>query len=224
MRRVGLLVAVLVLVGCASDGIEDTVAVDPSTGVPATPATTQPQVTSVGVDAPDVFSMRPVLGAFSVSPALSDPSGDHPASVDPETGITIVDDVTTEAYLLDPLFVDTVLWVGPAFLTGADIRSAAAASVAGPTGAGVSWVVVPEFTDAGRDKFRAATGELATHPVGSPQRRLAIVVDGVIVSAPELAAGVNPSEGLDPDQVIISILDTYNSKQEAEDLAALLRR
>ena len=50
--------------------------------------------------------------------------------------------------------------------------------------------LLPEFTSEGGEKFRTATGELARFPVNSPQRQLAIVVDGVVTSAPAVAAGV----------------------------------
>lgn len=222
MSRAGLLLAVLVLAGCTSDGVEEVAGAASSTAAPTTPASTQPPATSAEADAPRVFSMRPVLAVFSVSPAVADPDGDHPASVDAETGITIVDDVTTEAYLYEAA-TGLIYWVGPAFLTGADIESAEALLVSGPNGAVASWVVVPEFTAEGRQKFRTATAALAQEPTESPTRQLAIVIDGAVILAPAVADGVGP-KGLDPDTVVISVHDTDNAQQEAEDLAATLRR
>ena len=45
------------------------------------------------------LSFRPVLGVFPESPALTDPDGTHPDGLDPESGLTIVDDSSQEAYL-----------------------------------------------------------------------------------------------------------------------------
>ncbi|MEN8233890.1 MAG: protein translocase subunit SecD [Actinomycetota bacterium] len=169
------------------------------------------------------MSFRPVLNLVQASPALTEPDGDHPDNLDPVTGLSDPDDVDSEiAYLPDEdgLFVYIV---GPAFLTGADLEGGRAAfqPTGGPGGAG-GWVVVPEFTDDGGEKFRSATGELAGYPVGSPQRQLAIVVDGVVGSAPAVAADVNPAEGLDPNQVVITIGASDEPQAEAEDLASIL--
>jgi len=166
------------------------------------------------------LSMRPVLAIFPLSPAINDPDGEHPASVDPELGITVDDDVNTEAYLLDPL-TGAVYWVGPAFLTGVDIRGGEAQFTAGQTGFG-AWVVVPSFSSEGGEKFREATAALALQPVGSPTRQLAIVVDGEVTSAPAVAEEVGP-EGLDPSAVVITIGAGSDQEAESDDLAAILR-
>lgn len=166
------------------------------------------------------LSFRPVLSETIGSPAINDPDGDHLPGLDPDTGLTIVDDVTKEAYLTDQdeLFV---YWVGPAFLTGADISGAqvqfSQSSVAG------EWVVVPEFTAEGGEKFRDATKVLASYPAGDPRRQLAIVVDGVVFSAPAVATDVSPATGLDPDSVVITVGTSENAQEEAENLAAILR-
>ncbi|MEA3501155.1 MAG: protein translocase subunit SecD [Actinomycetota bacterium] len=169
------------------------------------------------------MSFRPVIGLVQASPALTDPDGEHPDNLDPVTGLSSPDDVHAAiAYLPaeDEVFVYIV---GPAFLLGSDMKGGRAqfSGTGGHGGAG-GWVVVPDFTSEGGEKFRAATGELAAYPVGSPQRRLAIVVDGVVGSAPEVAAGVSPSEGLDPNQVVITIGSSDEPQAEAEDLAAIL--
>ena len=169
------------------------------------------------------MSFRPVFDLVRASPALTDPEGEHPDNLDPVTGLSDPDDVYAAiAYLPsdDGLFVYIV---GPAFLTGSDMKGGRAqfSGTGGHGGAG-GWVVVPDFTDEGGEKFRLATGELATYTVGAPQRRLAIVVDGVVGSAPEVAAGVSPDEGLDPNQVVITIGSSDSPQAEAEDLAAIL--
>jgi preprotein translocase subunit SecD len=169
------------------------------------------------------MSFRPVLDIVQTSPALTDPEGDHPQNLDPETGLSDPDDVNAElAYLPDDTGF-SVYVVGSQFLTGADMKGGRAQfSGSGGVGGAGAWVVVPEFTDDGGEKFRSATAELATYSVGSPQRRLAIVVDGVVTSAPEVAPEVSPNEGLDPNQVVITIGTSDTPQADAEDLASIL--
>lgn len=169
------------------------------------------------------MSFRPVLELVAESPALTDPDGEHPENLDPETGLSDPDDVNSEvAYLPDETGFGVYV-VGAQFLTGVDMKGGRAqfSGTGGAGGAG-AWVVVPEFTDEGGEKFRGATGELAGYQVNSPQRRLAIVVDGVVSSAPEVAPEVSPSEGLDPNQVVITIGSSDSPQADAEDLAAIL--
>ena len=177
------------------------------------------------------LSFRAVLGESIGSPVLVDPTGDHPDGIDPDTGLTREDDVTNRAYLSDQddgivYDVDGIVVVTPdggtvVFPTGADITDASAQFSS--QGLGGQWVVVPEFTDEGGEKFRQATGYLANFPPGSPQRQLAIVVDGVVFSAPAVANEVLPSEGLDPDAVIITVGSADNAEDESKALAAILR-
>ncbi len=186
------------------------------------------------------LTFRPVLASnILVSPAfldgtlppLEDPGAEGtgttqppdpppviPDNIDPETGLTIEDDPTQEAYLLGEDGV-TFYHLGPAFLFGSDIRDADAVFTGGTTAG--EWVVDPSFSSEGGELFRAATGLLAGQPVGSPTRQLAIVVDGVVFSAPAVAPEVGP-EGLDPDNVIITI-GGENQEEEARDLATILR-
>jgi preprotein translocase subunit SecD len=142
-----------------------------------------------------------------------------PPNIDPETGLTIIDDPTQESYLIAEDGV-TIYYVGPAFLFGSDIADAEAAFVGTSSSAG-EWVVDPSFTEEGGEKFREATAILAQEPVGSPTRSLAIVVDDVVFSAPAVAPDVGP-EGLDPNNVIITI-GGENQEEEARDLATILR-
>ncbi|KAA3641851.1 MAG: protein translocase subunit SecD [Armatimonadetes bacterium] len=166
------------------------------------------------------LSFRPVNGEYLTSPAIEDPDGDHPDGLDPVTGVTLVDDVTMRAYLYDQNEI-FVYDVNGAFLTGADITDAQVQfSQSGVSG---QWVVVPEFTAEGGEKFREATKVLASYPPGDPRRQLAIVVDGVVFSAPAVAEDVNPAEGLDPNSVVITVGTSGEAQQEAEDLAAILR-
>jgi preprotein translocase subunit SecD len=166
------------------------------------------------------LSFRPVLGIYVESPALTNPTGVHPDGLDPVTGLTIEDDVTMRAYLgeRDTIFIYDV---DAAFLTGTDITGAQVQFQ--PQSFGGEFVVVPEFTDEGGEKFRLATAQLASYPAGDPRRQLAIVVDGVVISAPEVRVGTDPVNGLDPDAVVITLGSSENAEEEGERLAAFLR-
>ena len=141
-----------------------------------------------------------------------------PDNMDPETGLTIVDDVDAEGYLQgrDGL----VYHVGPAFLTGQDLTGAQAGFI-GSLDGGV--IVDPEFTSDGAVKFEDATAILSQYPVGDPRRQMAIVVDGEVNSAPAIAESVAPGAPLEADQVYITIGTSENAQAEAEDLATILR-
>ncbi|MET0831358.1 MAG: protein translocase subunit SecD, partial [Acidimicrobiia bacterium] len=141
-----------------------------------------------------------------------------PDNMDPETGLTIVDDVDAEGYLQgrDGL----VYHVGPAFLTGQDLTGAQAGFIGSLSG-GV--IVDPEFTSDGAVNFEDATAILSQYPVGDPRRQMAIVVDGEVNSAPAIAESVAPGAPLEADQVYITIGTSEDAQAEAEDLATILR-
>lgn len=190
------------------------------------------------------LSFRPVLGEFASSPALIGPEASVPEgddTVNPnlqplnetgrDTGLSLVDDIVKRSYLSsdDGFLVYEVGGIPVEFTdgstvefpTGADITDARAQFTS--QGLGGQWVVVPEFTDEGGEKFRESTAYLAGYPVGDPRRQLAIVVDGVVSSAPAVAPEVSPSEGLDPNAVIITVGSGDSAEQDAQDLAAILR-
>ncbi len=143
-----------------------------------------------------------------------------PENLDPDTGLTMVDDVSEEAYLQSE--DGLVYHVGPAFLTGADVAGAQAGFLGG-LGAGGGVIVDPQFTAEGAVKFEAATAELSQFPVGDPRRQMAIVVDGAVVSAPSIAAEVAPGTGLNADEVYITMGAAEDAQAAADDLATILR-
>jgi protein-export membrane protein SecD len=190
------------------------------------------------------LSFRPVISISPGSPALVDPDSVQPdgdANADPqlqplnpldsESGLSIEDDIALRSFLPDrtgiPVYevggVTVVFADGSTveFPTGSDIVDASAQFSS--AGLGGQWVVVPEFTGEGGEKFREATAYLSTYPIGDPRRQMAIVVDGDVFSAPQIAAEVAPGEGLDPNAVVITVGTGEDAQQEAEDLAALLR-
>jgi protein-export membrane protein SecD len=190
------------------------------------------------------LSFRPVFAADVISPAFLDgtlpfPEGllpqdtsvpaatttttippPVPPNMDPILGITLVDDVTQPAYLVgeDGLFY----FVGPAFLTGVDIVGAEPAFTGGGFSTASPWVVDPAFTSDGEVKFEEATAVLSLYQRGDPRRQLAIVVDGVVFSAPQISEEVAPGDSLDAGSVIITV-GGEDPEREAEDLATILR-
>jgi protein-export membrane protein SecD len=145
-----------------------------------------------------------------------------PDDIDPETGLSLVDDPTKTVYLQDGAGLFYAL--GPAFLTGADLTGAEPGfSGVQIGGAGGGWTVDPSFTTEGGEKFEEATAVLSTYPPGDPRRQMAIVLDGEVISAPQIAAEVGPGESLPADSVVITLGSSSESQQEAEDLATVLR-
>ncbi|MCH8985292.1 MAG: protein translocase subunit SecD [Acidobacteria bacterium] len=183
------------------------------------------------------LSFRPVLARGFVSPAFQDgtlPLPDSlsdstttaapdaaatvPDNLDPETGLTISDDPDQTSYLQgDDGFV---YQVGPAFLTGADITGATP-SFGQHTGG--RWVVVPRFTSEGAQKFEDGTAALTLFAPNDPRRAMAIVVDGLVTSAPTIDSRLQPGEFLSASGVQITIGAVEDAQTEAQDLASLLR-
>ncbi|MBT8192528.1 MAG: protein translocase subunit SecD, partial [Acidimicrobiia bacterium] len=125
------------------------------------------------------------------------------------------DDPTQPAVLanIDPL--EGPLSVEPAFALGGDITDATAVFNLG-------WAVSLDFTSEGDDKFAAATREAASYPLGDPRRRFAIVLDGTVISAPQVAADVDPNVGISGGaQITMGSVD--NAEQEARDLEIVLK-
>ena len=193
----------------------------PTTTLPPASSTTLPPATSTTL--PDTSSTTSTPSSTTTVPPTTTTTAapaPPPPNLDPESGLTVIDDPGQSAYLLGEDGI-TFYQVGPAFLVGADITDAAPLFSGGQAGGG-AWVVDPSFTGPGGEKFREATSLLATFPVGDPRRSLAIVVDGEVVSAPAVAEEVGP-EGLDPGSVIITIGTGPDQEAEARDLATILR-
>ncbi len=110
----------------------------------------------------------------------------------------------------------TALRLGPPALTG-DAVDDAEAAVDTQTG---SWQVSVSFRDEGAGQWTQVTGEAACAPVGSPQRRVAIVLDEEVISSPEVDPSIECNEGITGGPT--SITGDFTS-QEAKDLALLIR-
>ncbi|MFF2997893.1 protein translocase subunit SecD [Streptomyces sp. NPDC057950] len=78
-------------------------------------------------------------------------------------------------------------------LTGKDVEGAAA-RFDQETGAG--WHVTLDFDHAGRDRWARLTGQAACRPADDPARRVAIVLDDRIISAPRIDPSVSCGTGI----------------------------
>lgn len=144
-----------------------------------------------------------------------------PDGMDPVTGLSLVDDPTAIVYFRDDGGFFYAL--GPAFLTGADMTGAQPGFTGVHIGAGGGWTVDPDFTSEGGQKFEDATVLLSSFQPGDPRRQMAIVLDGTVISAPQIAADVGIGEVLPADTVVITLGNSNDAQQEAEDLATVLR-
>lgn len=164
------------------------------------------------------LSFRPVFGAYL--PDQAPLIGSSDPNVDPETGLTVNDDVDSEAYLIyeDGLFTQ-VLHVGPAALVGDDVANAG--PLFDPNTGG--WAVTLDLTGDGAQKFAELTAAAAGFPGGDPRRQIAIVLDGVVETSPPVALTVSPATGITGGRAQITIGASDNAQEEANDLSLLLR-
>ena len=149
-----------------------------------------------------------------------------PPGVDGGTGFTITDDPSREAYL--PLkdeagsIVDAFK-VGPAALIGTDVADALPFF---DTNQG-QWIVQLDLSGQGADKFARLTQAAASYPGGifpDPRRKIAIVLDGEVITAPPVSDDVDPTTGITGGRAIISIGGSGAvAEAEARDLGVLLR-
>lgn len=165
-----------------------------------------------------LLSFRPVLDAF---PGTTGPlAGSDIPNIDPETGLTLEDEIDEEAFLLyESGFGTQVLHLGPAELEGSDVADAVPLF---DTQA-ATWAVSLDLTSVGGEKFAAMTAEAASFPVGDARRQIAIVLDGEVISAPQVNPGVSPQTGITGGSALITVGGGEDAQSEANDLAVVLR-
>lgn len=134
--------------------------------------------------------------------------------LDPLTGLSLVDDPAEESFLAHG---DYVYHLAATELTG-DLVTGAVPS----TQDGLSWYVVLDFDSRGGDLFAELTGTAAGFPTGTAQRQIAIVLDGEIISAPAVESDIGP-EGITGGSAIVTLGSGGNPRQEAIDLASLIK-
>ncbi|NPD03803.1 protein translocase subunit SecD [Nocardioides sp. zg-1308] len=108
------------------------------------------------------------------------------------------------------------LEVGPTVIQGEEITGASAVQ----REQSVDWVVAIDFNGKGGDTWADITGTAACNPSGDPKRRIAIVLDGEIISSPEVNTGVGCDVGIRGGST--DITGSY-TPTEAKDLAALIQ-
>lgn len=166
---------------------------------------------------------------------------DQPGCVDFQTGLTPDPDPDLDAFLAEAEEDGgRIFHVAPARLLGSDLTGAQAQfqqTGGGPTGGGLGeWIVLLEFSSEGSVKFTTVTRELAqygctvpypgcdpTSPPGDPRRQFAIVLDGVVVSAPQVNADVDPAVGIPGSSAVITLGSSTNQQEEASNLSVVLR-
>ncbi|HEX9848004.1 MAG TPA: protein translocase subunit SecD [Acidimicrobiia bacterium] len=165
-----------------------------------------------------LLSFRPVLEVF---PGTTSPlAGTGTPGIDDDTGLSIEDDISKDAYLVHSgSFGDEVLHVGPAELQGEDVDEALPFF---DTTTGI-WTVTLDLTPDGGEKFAQLTAEAAGFPVGDPRRQIAIILDGEVISAPSVNPDVSPETGISGGRALITIGSDTEAQQEAQDLALTLR-
>lgn len=166
-----------------------------------------------------LLSFRPVLEAFpgEIGPL----AGTATPGIDDGTGLTIEDDIRSDAYLPypDAVFGSQVLHVGPAGLVGEHVADATA--IFDPDQA--DWIVSLNLTGEGARLFADLTAQAASYPIGDPRRQIAIVLDDLVISAPSVNPTVSPDTGITGGRAQITLGGAEDARAEASDLALVLR-
>jgi SecD/SecF fusion protein len=110
-----------------------------------------------------------------------------------------------------------VIEIAPAELTGDGVGDAAA--VSDPT-TGIGNSVSVDFRGNGGRLWEDLTGEAACNPSGDPRRRVAIVLDGEVISSPQVNESVQCGIGIQGGRT--SITGTF-TRDEAQELAVLIK-
>ncbi|AIS02135.1 bifunctional preprotein translocase subunit SecD/SecF [Streptomyces glaucescens] len=101
-------------------------------------------------------------------------------------------------------------------LTGQDVKGADARF---DPQSGAGWHVTVDFGDSGSDRWTRLTAQAACHPAGDPQRRIAIVLDGAIISSPQVDPSVSCGAGIPGGTT--QITGSFDD-EEARELALLI--
>jgi SecD/SecF fusion protein len=147
------------------------------------------------------LAFHPVLGLASPDPGTGEPAGPPEAG----DGLVLADEDGGR------------LRLGPATLTGEAVGDARAEL---DPQFQTRWQVTIEFQDAGGRQWAGLTGEAACQPAGDPRRRVAIVLDGQVITSPQVDPSVPCEQGISGGQTVITGDFT---DREAGDLALLIR-
>jgi SecD/SecF fusion protein len=109
------------------------------------------------------------------------------------------------------------LRLGPVALTGEGVDAATAGV---DLQSAIGWYVTVDFTGPGQAAWERLTGQAACATPGDPTRRIAIVLDGEVISSPSVGAGVPCGVGITGGTT--QITGTF-TQDEAQDLALLIQ-
>ncbi|MGH9040692.1 MAG: protein translocase subunit SecD [Acidimicrobiia bacterium] len=152
------------------------------------------------------LTFHPVRGLApeSTAPAPPAPAPTAPAATAPVEGEQVLPDED-----------GVLLRLGPAEVEGGDVGSARTRFASG-----VGWEVEVDFRGQGAAGWTGLTGAAACAPPGDPMRRVAIVLDGEVISSPQVSPGIACGQGIPGGETVI----TGNFDEDgARDLALLIR-
>nr|MDP9466298.1 protein translocase subunit SecF [Actinomycetota bacterium] len=164
-----------------------------------------PSLPGDALAAPAPSSAAPSAAPSPSASASAAPEVGEDAEFDPSVEQTVVDDSGQPIRL------------GPATLTGEDVGDAAAAV---DTQTGTSRFVSIDFKGEGGRKWETLTGTAACAPPGDPTRRVAIVLDGEVISSPQVETTVQCNVGIQGGSTQIT---GDFSQEEADELAVLIK-
>jgi len=110
----------------------------------------------------------------------------------------------------------TVLELAPAVVSGDQVEGA---NPQNDPAQGLGWSVSIDFDGDGGDAWAKVTGDAACHPAGDPRRRVAIVLDGEVISSPGVVSEIACRVGITGDKT--SITGNF-TEESAKDLAILI--
>ncbi len=192
----------------------------PSAGATPAPSAAPSAAPSQGRAAPSLPGDVLAAPAPSAAPSTAPSAAATPA---PSAGATPAPEVGEDAEF-DPSVEQTVvddsgqpIRLGPASLTGEDVEDAAA-TVDQQTG--TTQIVNIDFKGEGGRKWEQLTAQAACAQPGDPTRRVAIVLDGEVISSPQVNEGVQCNVGI---QGGTTTIEGDFSQEEATELAVLIK-
>ena len=192
---------------------------DPVADPSPDPNPSQPVVEPAPAATSNGRALPPALAQPAPSPAASTPAASSPSPApspgsEPQDNPQDIDTSQTNTLLSDQ--GDPIL-VGPAVITGEEVGDAAVGT--DPT-TGTSRFVTIDFVDGGGRKWEELTAAAACNPPGDPKRRVAIVLDGQVISSPPVADSVQCNVGIQGGSTQITGAFT---QKEATQLAVLIK-
>ncbi|MDQ0792892.1 protein translocase subunit SecD [Streptomyces sp. B1I3] len=181
---------------------------------------TEPTLTRSGenriiVELPDVQDPREAADVLGRTAQLGFHAVQGPGTAQKQEGST--EGRTAKAGPTLPDEQGGLLALGPVRLSGAGVEDATADFDAQQ---GAGWTVSLDFHENAGKQWTALTAEAACHPAGDERRRVAIVLDGKVISSPQVDPSIGCKVGLPSGSTRIT---GSFSAAEARDLALLVK-